>query len=45
VAEVATALERAAAVPATGVLAGLIDHLAAAVAEVHAAIREMQHAN
>jgi HPt (histidine-containing phosphotransfer) domain-containing protein len=46
VAEAATALERAAAVPATGALATLIDHLAAAVAEVHAAIRDMQqHAN
>ena len=44
VAEAATALERAAAVPGTGALVGLIDHLAAAVAEVHAAIREMQHA-
>jgi HPt (histidine-containing phosphotransfer) domain-containing protein len=42
VAEAATALERAAAVPGTGALASLIDHLAAAVAEVHAAIREMQ---
>ena len=42
VAEAATALERAAAVPGTGALAGLIDHLAAAVAEVHAAIRDMQ---
>src|SRR5262245_598752 len=40
VAEAATALERAAA--GTGALAGLIDHLAAAVAEVHAAIRDMQ---
>jgi HPt (histidine-containing phosphotransfer) domain-containing protein len=45
VAEAATALERAAAVPGTGALAGLIDHLAAAVAEVHAAIRDMQHAS
>ena len=43
VAEAATALERAAA--GTGALAGLVDHLAAAVAEVHAAIRDMQHAN
>jgi len=42
VAEVATALERAAAVPGTAALAGLIDHLATAVAEVHAAIRDMQ---
>jgi HPt (histidine-containing phosphotransfer) domain-containing protein len=42
VAEAATALERAAAVPGTGALATLIDHLAAAVAEVHAAIRDMQ---
>ena len=41
VAEAANALERAAAVPGTGALAGLIDHLGAAVAEVHAAIREM----
>jgi HPt (histidine-containing phosphotransfer) domain-containing protein len=45
VAEAATALERAAAVPGTGALAGLVDHLAVAVAEVHAAIRDMQHAN
>jgi HPt (histidine-containing phosphotransfer) domain-containing protein len=45
VAEAATALERAAAVPGTGALATLVDHLAAAVAEVHAAIRDMQHAN
>ena len=45
VAEAAAALERAAAVPGTGALAGLIDHLAAAVAEVHAAIRDMQHAH
>jgi hypothetical protein len=45
VAEAATALERAAAVPRTGALAGLVDHLAVAVAEVHAAIRDMQHAN
>jgi HPt (histidine-containing phosphotransfer) domain-containing protein len=45
VAEVAAALERAAAVTGTGALAGLIDHLAAAVAEVHAAIRDMQHAH
>jgi len=46
VAEAATALERAAAVPGTGALATLLDHLAAAVAEVHAAIRDMQqHAN
>ena len=45
VAEAATALERAAAAPGTGVLAGLIDHLAAAVAEVHAAIREMPPAH
>src|SRR5215468_7922006 len=43
VAEAATALERAAEVPGTGALAGLIDHLGAAVAEVHATIREMQH--
>jgi HPt (histidine-containing phosphotransfer) domain-containing protein len=42
VAEAATALERAAVVPGTGALAALIDHLAAAVAEVHAAIRDMQ---
>src|SRR5215510_7137787 len=42
VAEAATALERAAAEPGTGALAGLIDHLAAAVAEVRAAIRDMQ---
>jgi HPt (histidine-containing phosphotransfer) domain-containing protein len=42
VAEAATALERAAAVPGTALLAGLIDHLAAAVAEVHAAIRDMR---
>jgi HPt (histidine-containing phosphotransfer) domain-containing protein len=46
VAETATALERAAAVPGTGALATLIDYLAAAVAEVHAAIRDMQqHGN
>jgi len=45
VAEAATALERAAAVLGTGALAALVDHLAAAVAEVHAAIRDMQHAN
>ncbi len=46
VAEAATALERAAAVPGTGALATLLDHLAAAVAEVLAAIRDMQqHAN
>jgi HPt (histidine-containing phosphotransfer) domain-containing protein len=46
VAEAATALERAAAVPGTDALATLLDHLAAAVAEVHAAIRDMQqHAN
>jgi HPt (histidine-containing phosphotransfer) domain-containing protein len=45
VAEAATALERAAAVPETGALAVLIDHLAAKVAEMHAAIREMQHAD
>jgi HPt (histidine-containing phosphotransfer) domain-containing protein len=45
VAEAAAALERAAAMPGTGALAGLIDHLAAAVAEVHAAIREMRHAH
>jgi HPt (histidine-containing phosphotransfer) domain-containing protein len=45
VAEAATALERAAAVPGTAALAGLIGHLAVAVAQVHAAIREMQHAN
>jgi HPt (histidine-containing phosphotransfer) domain-containing protein len=45
VAEAATALERAAAVPGTGALAGLVDHLAAAVADVHAAIRDMQHAD
>ena len=38
----ATALERAAAVPGTRALAGLIDHLAVAVAEVRAAIRDMQ---
>jgi HPt (histidine-containing phosphotransfer) domain-containing protein len=42
VAEAATALERAAAVPGTAALAGLIDHLAAVVAEVHAAIGDMQ---
>jgi HPt (histidine-containing phosphotransfer) domain-containing protein len=42
VAEAATALERAAVVPGTAALAGLIDHLAAAVAEVHAAIKDMQ---
>jgi HPt (histidine-containing phosphotransfer) domain-containing protein len=42
VAEAATALERAAAVPGTAALAGLIDYLAAAVAEVHAAIKDMQ---
>jgi HPt (histidine-containing phosphotransfer) domain-containing protein len=42
VAEAATALERAAAVPGTGALATLLDHLVAAVAEVHAAIRDMQ---
>jgi HPt (histidine-containing phosphotransfer) domain-containing protein len=42
VAEAATALERAAAVPGTGALATLLDHLAAAVAEVHAAIKDMQ---
>jgi hypothetical protein len=45
VAEAATALERAAAVPGAGALAALIDHLAAAVAEVRAAIKEMQHAH
>jgi HPt (histidine-containing phosphotransfer) domain-containing protein len=45
VAEAATALERAAAMPGAGALAGLIHHLAAAVAEVRAAIREMQHAH
>jgi HPt (histidine-containing phosphotransfer) domain-containing protein len=45
VAEAASALERAATQPGTGALADLIDHLAAAVAEVHAAIREMQHAH
>jgi HPt (histidine-containing phosphotransfer) domain-containing protein len=45
VAEAASALERAATQPGTGALAGLIDHLAAAVAEVHVAIREMQHAH
>jgi HPt (histidine-containing phosphotransfer) domain-containing protein len=45
VAEAATALERAAAVPGMAALAVLVDHLAAAVAEVHAAIKEMQHAN
>jgi HPt (histidine-containing phosphotransfer) domain-containing protein len=46
VAETATALERAAAVPGTGALATLIDHLAAAVAEVHVAIRDLQqHGN
>jgi HPt (histidine-containing phosphotransfer) domain-containing protein len=46
VAEAATALERAAAVPGTGALGTLLDHLAAAVAEVHVAIRDMQqHAN
>jgi len=42
VAEAATALERAAAVPGTGALATLLDHLVAAVAEVHAAIKDMQ---
>ena len=42
VAEAATALERAAAVPGTGALTVLIDHQAAAVAEVHAAIKDMQ---
>jgi HPt (histidine-containing phosphotransfer) domain-containing protein len=42
VAEAATALERAAAVPGAAALAGLIDHLAVAVAEAHAAIRDMQ---
>jgi len=42
VAEAATALEHASAVPGTGALAGLIDHLATAVAEAHAAIRDMQ---
>jgi HPt (histidine-containing phosphotransfer) domain-containing protein len=42
VAEAATALERAAAVPGTGALATLLDHLAAAVAEVNAAIKDMQ---
>jgi HPt (histidine-containing phosphotransfer) domain-containing protein len=45
VAEAASALERAAAVPGTGALAGLIDHLAVAVTEVHAAIKELQHAH
>ena len=45
VAEAATALERAAAVPGTDALAVLVDHLAATVAEMHAAIRDMQHAN
>lgn len=46
VAEAATVLERAAAVPGTAALDGLIDHLAAVVAEVHAAIRDMrQHAS
>jgi HPt (histidine-containing phosphotransfer) domain-containing protein len=42
VAEAARALERAAVVPGTAALASLIDHLAAVVAEVHAAIRDMQ---
>ena len=42
VAEAATVLERAAAVPRTAALGGLIDHLAAVVAEVHAAIRDMR---
>jgi HPt (histidine-containing phosphotransfer) domain-containing protein len=42
VAEAATVIERAAAVPGTGALTVLIDHLAVAVAEVHAAIRDMQ---
>jgi HPt (histidine-containing phosphotransfer) domain-containing protein len=42
VADAATVLERAAAVPGTAALDGLIDHLAAVVAEVHAAIRDMR---
>src|SRR5262245_10587059 len=45
VAEAATAVERAACDPGAVALAGLMDHLVAAVAEVHAAIGKIQHAD
>ena len=45
VAEAATAVERAASEPSTIALTGLMDHLVAAVAEVHAAIGKIQRAD
>ncbi len=44
VAEAAAAVERAATRPGAIALTAVMDHLAAAVAEVHAAIDELQHA-
>jgi len=45
VAEAAAAVERAAAEPGVIALTGVMDHLAAAIAEVHAVIGELQHAD
>jgi HPt (histidine-containing phosphotransfer) domain-containing protein len=45
VAEAAAAVERAAAEPGAVALTGLMDQLVAAVAEVHAAIGELRHAD
>jgi len=44
VAEAAAAVERAASAPGAVALTGVMDQLAAAVAEAHAMIRELQHA-
>jgi len=44
VAEAAAAVERAASAPGAIALTGVMDHLAATVAEAHAMIRELQHA-
>jgi hypothetical protein len=45
VAEAAAAVERAAVEPGAIALTGVMDRLAAAVAEAHAAIGELQHAD
>jgi len=45
VAEAAAAVERAATRPGAIALTAVMDHLAAAVAEVHATIDELQHAS
>ena len=45
VAEAATAVERAASEPDAVALASMMDHLVVAVAEVHAAIGEIQRAD